>query len=521
VKTGSSYPGIRCLPRLIFIALVTLASACATVDFEAEKTPSYALQDTGGTHLAQHVAILGEHPPEHSGFRLISDSIDALAVRLLLAEWAEKSLDVQYYMVKNDIIGAVFISSLVRAADRGVRVRLLIDDITTGGMDKGFTAIADHPNIELRLFNPFASRGVRALNAWEFQRLNRRMHNKSFTADGQFTIIGGRNIATEYFGANDGYNFGDLDTLAAGPIVSDTSDMFDSYWNHSNAVPFKQLSEQQADDGTRMAQLRAMLEENNADIRNSAYAKAVMASFGDHFHRDGTGFTWAPYQLVFDSPDKVIASKADDTDKITTSLLQTVLAAEESLLVVSPYFVPLKSGIESMSELQDSGIQVDIVTNSLASSDHILVHGGYAPSRKPLLQHGVRFFELREDVEISRTEAAKASEASSSLHTKAFIVDKRYFFMGSFNWDPRSANLNTELGVIIDSEYLATEAAGRVYKALPQYSYEVFLSENNQLRWRTYDESGVEEVFHKEPHTSFWKRLKARLGGLLPIKSQL
>ena len=521
VKIGSNNSGIKALSRLIFIAFITLSSACATVDFEAEKPSSYALKDTGDTSLAKTAASFGTHPPEQSGFRLISDSIDALAVRLQLAERAEKSLDVQYYMIKNDIIGAVFIASLVRAADRGVRVRLLIDDITTGGMDKGFTAIADHPNIELRLFNPFASRGIRTFDFWQFRRLNRRMHNKSFTADGQFTIIGGRNIATEYFGANDGYNFGDLDTLAVGPVVSDTSDMFDSYWNHRKAIPFKQLSGQEADDGTRMAKLRAALEENNADIRNSPYAKAVIASFEEHFKDDGSQFTWAPYQLVYDSPDKVIASKAEDADKITTPLLHTVLGAEESLLVISPYFVPLKSGIEGISELQDSGIQIDIVTNSLASSDHILVHGGYAPSRKPLLQHGVRFFEVREDVELGGTETDRAKEASSSLHTKAFIVDKRYFFMGSFNWDPRSANLNTELGVIIDSRDLASEAAERVYKAMSQYSYEVFLNEKNQLRWRTHDINGVEEIFDKEPHTSSWKRLKANMSGLLPIKSQL
>ena len=512
---------MKVLLRLSLLCVVALASACTTVDFEAEKTPSYALKNTEDTFLAQQAAKMEPHPADQSGFHLITDSIEALAVRLLLAERAERSLDVQYYMIKNDIIGRVFFSSLVRAADRGVKVRLLIDDITTGGMDKGLTAVSDHPNVELRLFNPFANRGLRALDVWDLQRLNRRMHNKSFTVDGQYTVIGGRNISTEYFAYNNDYNFADLDTLAVGPVVSDTADMFDSYWNHRKAIPFEQLSRQKPDNGARMDALRAALEENNQAIRESPYADAVRASFDQYIKNDGSWFIWAPYQLVYDSPDKVIASKADDAVKITDSLLHTVLGAEKSLLVISPYFVPLKSGIVGLSELQDSGVQIDIVTNSLASSDHILVHGGYAPSRKPLLEHGVRFFEIREDLEISGTKAAKTKTSNSSLHTKAFIVDRRYFFMGSFNWDPRSAKLNTELGIIIDSEFIASKSAKAIYNAAPRNAYEVFLNEKKQLRWRTHDDDGAEILFTKEPHTSYWKRLRANLGRLLPIKSQL
>lgn len=424
-------------------------------------------------------------------------------------------------MITDDIIGRVFFTALVTAADRGVKVRLLMDDITTGGMENGLTALADHPNIELRLFNPFASRGVRAFDVWDLQRLNRRMHNKSFTVDGQFTIIGGRNISAEYFAYNNDYNFADLDTLAIGPIVSDTARMFDSYWNHKKAIPFKQLSKQKNDDGERMAKLRVALEKNLEEIRTTPYAEAVKASFNDYIKSDASQFTWAPYELVYDSPDKVIASKAEDAKKITDSLRHTVLGAEKSLLVVSPYFVPLKTGIESLSALQDSGVQVDIITNSLASSDHVLVHSGYAPSRKPLLEHGVRIFEIREDLEIRGTKSEKTKTANSSLHTKAFITDERYFFIGSFNWDPRSANLNTELGIIIDSEELASAATAALNKALPVDTYEVFLNDKKQMRWRTHNRDGSQEVFEKEPHTSYWKRLQASMGRLLPIKSQL
>jgi len=173
---------------------------------------------------------------------VVSDSIDALAIRLLLAERAERSIDAQYYLIDNDIVGKVFFASLLRAADRGVRVRLLVDDINTVGMEHKLAGLADHRNIQLRLFNPFANRTFRALDAWDFGRINRRMHNKSFTVDNHITVIGGRNIATEYFAANTEYNFGDIDTLAMGPVVVDTSRMFDSYWNHRNAIPYQQLS---------------------------------------------------------------------------------------------------------------------------------------------------------------------------------------------------------------------------------------------------------------------------------------
>jgi putative cardiolipin synthase len=467
------------------------------------------------------VAGLGPHPADQSGFLLVPKSIDALAIRLLLAEGAQRSLDVQYYMINDDIIGRVFIASLVQAADRGVKVRLLIDDISTGGMDEELMGIADHPNIDLRLFNPFASRGMRALDFWQFQRLNRRMHNKSFTADNQATIIGGRNIAAEYFAYHEGYNFGDLDTLAVGPIVDETSDMFDRYWNHRKAVPMKQVTGQQDDNGERMAYVREQLTKNVVEIRNSPYADAVKTSLDKYVGKENGSFIWAPYQLVFDSPDKVIASKSKDADNITTPMLQTVLKAQESLLVISPYFVPRSSGVKNMAKLQDTGVQIDIITNSLASSDHILVHSGYAPSRKPLLKHGVRFFEVKEDIEVDGTEAAGTKKAKSSLHTKAFVVDKRYFFMGSFNWDPRSAHLNTELGVIIDSEEMATAVENAFRDAIPHYSYEVYLNAQNKLRWRTFDENGVEKIFDKEPNTSFWKRLQANLGRLLPIRSQL
>jgi putative cardiolipin synthase len=507
--------------RLLLAVLITFSAGCATVDFDAEKPTSHALADTGDTSLGKLFAKHAHHPQNESGFYLITDSIDALAIRLLLEERAERSIDAQYYMVANDIVGKVFFSSMLRAADRGVRVRLLIDDINTGGMEHKLAALADHPNIELRLFNPFANRTFRVFNVWDFQRINRRMHNKSFTVDNQVTIIGGRNIAAEYFAANTDYNFGDLDTLAVGPVVTETSHMFDTYWNHRNAIPYKQLSGQQADGGKRLDAVRETLQDNREALRDTPYAAAVRDSLEEFIDDGDKQFTWAPYQLVYDSPDKSISSEAArDAHSIVTPLSQTAKSAKESLLIISPYFVPSRRAIESMADLQDNGVQIDVITNSLASSDHLLVHGGYAASRKPLLRHGVRFCEVRGNVHIAGTEDSAAKGSKSSLHTKAFVVDRHYFFMGSFNWDPRSIDINTELGIIIDSPEMASRVADLIYAAAPALCYQPFLNDKGRLRWREF-KNGQERILDHEPDTSFFTRLKANLGRALPIRGQL
>ena len=512
---------LKALQRLPLALLFALSIGCATVDFDAPKPASYAFGNTGNTYLGKYLSRYEGHPANESGFHVVSDSIDALAIRLLLAERAERSIDAQYYMIKNDIVGKVFFASLLRAADRGVRVRLLIDDITTVGVEHKLAGLTDHPNIELRLFNPFANRRLRALDAWNFGRINRRMHNKSFTVDNQITVIGGRNIATEYFAANTEYNFGDLDTLAIGPVVAETSHMFDAYWNHRNAIPYQQLSGQQADGGVRLQGIRDSLQDNTEALRDTPYAAALLRSLEDFTEDYSRKFYWAPYQLVYDSPDKSLSSEeAQKAPGIVTPLAQSVRSAEKSLLVVSPYFVPRRKGIQSLVEMQSDGVQVDILTNSLASGDHLLVHSGYAGARKPLLREGVRIFEVRGDTRVSGTRDARTDDTKSSLHTKAFVVDRRFFFMGSFNWDPRSAEINTELGIIIDSPGIASWVADQVYAGLPSRTYELYLSEQGSLRWRTL-ENGQEVVFSKEPATSYFTRLKANLGRALPIRGQL
>ena len=512
---------MRSLRRFCLVAVVAALSGCATVDFDYPKPESTALTDTSDTYLGKKLGGLrGQHSDE-AGFYPLSDGINALATRLLLAERAERSIDVQYYLIKKDVVGSTFINALLRAADRGVRVRLLVDDIFTGGYDAGMAGLDSHPNFEIRIFNPFARRSARFMDGiTSFSRINRRMHNKSFTIDNQITVIGGRNIADEYFGAREDAKFGDLDVVGIGPVVNDVSNMFDSYWNHERAAPIAAFARMPDDPAAELKRVRTELERSREQILTSKYAEAVRDKVLEYVETDSSAFVWAPYTLAVDSPDKAFKKKAKYVASIKTPLRESLLSAKTEVLIISPYFVPQKSGIEAISTLQRSGINITVITNSLAANNQSSVHGGYAPSRKPLLKSGVRILEVRADADVPGSEIVAASSAKATLHTKAFVVDRRELFIGSFNFDPRSANINTELGVIIRSPELADQAADLIEAALAKQTWEVFLNEKGKLRWRGL-EDGQEVILKKEPQTTWSQRFVAGFMRILPIKSQL
>jgi putative cardiolipin synthase len=497
---------------------------CATVDFDYPKQESNAVKSTStaDTYLGKQLGVLADtHPDGESGFLLLGDGIDALSARLLLAARAERTIDAQYYLLKAGITGRAFLHSLLRAADRGVRVRLLLDDMFTSGYDAGMVGLDSHPNIEIRIFNPFASRSARFWDGiTSFSRINRRMHNKSFTVDDQITLIGGRNIADEYFGAREDAKFGDLDVLGIGPVVQDVSAMFDDYWNHERAAPVGAFAKMPDDPAAELERVRVELEEARKEITNTKYAAAVKNQVLEYVKSDTSVYTWAPYTLAVDSPDKNIKSKAATADSIKTSLRESLLSAEDQLIIISPYFVPLKSGIEALTEVQNRGINITIVTNSLAANNQASVHGGYAPSRKPLLKAGVKIYEVRADADVSGSEFMAASGAKATLHTKAFVVDRKEAFIGSFNFDPRSANINTELGVIIRSPEIAAELADLIEMNVARQTFEVFLNEKGQLRWRGMD-NGQEIILSKEPQTTWGQRFSAGFYRILPIRGQL
>jgi putative cardiolipin synthase len=516
---------LRLLKNLVAITAAASLLGCATVDFDSPKRESVALQpaETADTYLGKQLSELANaHAEGESGFLSIGDGIDALSIRLLMAERAERSIDAQYYLLKNGITGRAFVLSLLRAADRGVRVRLLLDDMFTSGYDAGMAGLDSHPNIEIRIFNPFASRSARIWDGiTSFSRINRRMHNKSFTADNQITLVGGRNIADEYFGAREDAKFSDLDVLGVGPVVQDVSGMFDSYWNHERAAPLDAFAKMPEDPAAELERLRVELEQSNKEILTTKYAAAVKDQVLEYVETDNSVFTWAPYTMTVDSPDKNIKSKAATADSIVTPLRESLLAAEKEVWIVSPYFVPRKTGVEVLSELQKRGVNVTIITNSLAANNQASVHGGYAPSRKPLLEAGVKIFEVRADADVSGSEFMAASGAKATLHTKAFVVDRREAFIGSFNFDPRSANINTELGVIIRSPKIAEQLTALIETNTAAQTFEVFLNEKGKLRWRGADDDGQEVILDKEPQTTWGQRFAAGFYRMLPIRGQL
>jgi putative cardiolipin synthase len=357
------------------------------------------------------------------------------------------------------------------------------------------------------------------MDAFRMGRLTRRMHNKSFTVDNQMTLIGGRNIANEYFDANPGEKFGDLDVLTIGSIVPKVSAMFDSYWNHPASLPISALAKEPENAAEALASLEDRVAKSLKEVEASKYADAVRSSVLNYVQTDASAFIWADYDLVYDSPDK---TKADtgEAGSIVVQMRESIGDVQQELFVVSPYFVLRKDNIAAFRGMRDRNVEITVITNSLASNNHTVSHSGYSPVRKPLLEMGAKLYEVRASRSIPSDESKGVQDSKVTLHAKAFVVDRKKVFIGSFNWNQRSINLDTELGVIIHSPKIATELVERVIAAMPTGSFEVFLNDKNKLRWRGY-EDGQEVILTKEPQTGFWHRFNAGFMRMMPIKSQL
>lgn len=509
------------LSRLFFrwtvIVVASLLQGCASLPSLADRSLSTILRDTAGTRLGQSITPLTQAHVGRSGIVPLSSGYDAFAARMRLADAAERSLDVQYYIWREDLTGRLLFDALRRAADRGVRVRLLLDDHSTGGLDRALAALGAHPSIEVRLFNPYVFRRWRPLGyLFDFARLNRRMHNKSFTADNQATIIGGRNVGDEYFEAGQDVLFVDLDVLAIGQVVDDVSRDFDRYWASDSSYPADRLLQP---SGPPVSASSAA-----ADPATAAYLQSVNES---PFVRDllarSLAFEWASVDLVSDDPAKGLGRASED--ELLWSRLKRVMARPTSHMeLVSPYFVPGAEGVDFFRSLDESGAMIAVLTNSLEATDVAAVHAGYAKRRKPLLQAGIKLFEMkrstiaepRRDTRKSLGGGSRGPSSASSLHAKTFSIDGSRIFIGSFNFDPRSARLNTELGFVIDSPSLAQSITDRFASSMPQNAYQVLLAPDGALQWVELVE-GKKIVHDTEPGTTFWQRLGVLLLSLLPI----
>jgi putative cardiolipin synthase len=428
---------------------------------------------------------------------------------VLLARAAERSLDVQYYIWHADTSGGLLAHELWQAAERGVRVRLLLDDNNTRGADEAIAALDAHPNIEVRLFNPYANRGFRLGElATDFARLNRRMHNKSFTADNQAAIVGGRNVGDEYFGADSPVEFADLDVLAVGAVVPEVSAAFDAYWNSESAYPAASLIDQ-------AGQLRPLerIEEQPGAAR---YLQAVRATPLVQMLLSGSlPLEWAAARVVQDDPAKVLHPPEKTELHLLPRLEKAMGKPLRELDLVSPYFVPTKDGAAALTALAESGVRVRVLTNSLAATDVSPVHAGYAKYREELLRAGVRLFELKPNVEDVKTKdkGRGAGNSDASLHAKTFGVDRSRIFVGSFNFDPRSARLNTEMGIVVESQTLASRLSEALDRDMANVAYEVRLSSDGSLEWVERD------VRHtSEPGAGVLKRLWIGFLSILPIE---
>lgn len=482
------------------------------------RTVSTALSDveSRATGLGASLAPRATDHPGKSGLHLLQDAHEAFAARVLLAQSARRTLDVQYYIWRDDLSGTLLLEALRAAAERGVRVRLLLDDNGVAGLDAGLAALDAHPNIEVRLFNPFVVRNPKWLGyLTDFSRVNRRMHNKSFTADNQATIIGGRNVGDEYFGATEGVLFADLDVFAVGPVVSAVSSDFDRYWASDSSYPAAQILPRL--DRKGLDQLAARVERVTRDPRASAYVNAMRRT--DFFRAllDGElDFEWADTRMVSDDPRKGLG-KAKGL--LTYQLAEIIGAPKQEVALVSSYFVPTAVGVDAFVEMAARGVTVRILTNSLDATDVAVVHAGYAKRRRDLLEAGITLYEMRRlSPETKRSKRAGAfSSSGSSLHAKTFAVDGERVFIGSFNFDPRSANLNTESGFVIDSPQFARQINAAFDDIIPANAYEVRLSEDGRLYWL--EQQGAAQVRHdSEPNTGFLKRNGVFLLSLLPIE---
>ncbi|MHB1144536.1 MAG: phospholipase D-like domain-containing protein [Thiobacillus sp.] len=513
-------------------ALLVLSGCASTLNLDTERPPSLAVSRHTGSPL--QAQLTKQIPPDGSGFHLLHGGHAALAARLSLAQRATHTLDVQVYLFHNDASGKLVAATLLAAAERGVRVRLLIDDIDTADKELRLATLDAHPNIEVRLFNPFHARSPNLLvKAWqalrESIRLNRRMHNKAFIADNQIGITGGRNIGDEYFDANQDFTFVDLDIIAAGAIVDSLSQSFDQYWNSEAAVPAAALPVTTSD--SRLQRAIQFLQQFRSRSLDSAYGRALTAA--DPLPKLLAGkMPWhlARADLIVDPPGKVLNLNNAPSELMIGQLAGLWINPARRALIVSPYFVPGPFGMAYFRYWHHQGVQIDVLTNAYAASDVPLVHAGYANYRIPLLETGVNLYELKPVAEPTggRLRDLGSGSSRASLHAKTFVFDDEHVFIGSFNFDPRSALLNTEMGLVIHSRELARQVTAIAEDAMrPERSYQPRLVAENtdngmakRLQWRDIHQ-GAERISDVEPEATPIQRGLLRVLQALPIEGQL
>ncbi len=501
----------------LMLVFFCIAAGCSCLNPELPRVPSFAFdrpeETTLGIHYAAHLAA----SPGLAGFRTLVSGEEAFIVRAATAEAAQKSLDLQYFIVSNDATATLLLYRALQAAERDVRVRILVDDVGSSDNYNLLSTLDAHPGIEVRSYNPFFSQGFwggfRVLEyLGDSSRLNRRMHNKLWIADNAVAVIGGRNLGDAYFAVNRSNNFADLDILMTGPLVRDVSRSFDAYWNNATAIPIKTVLSGPAEPD-QLAAIKEQLKSRAEKFRDTHYANALRETDFRHLLRNGQlALVTAPAVVLNDLPEKNFLLQ-EKHQPIVAALRSTIRGAQREAVLISPYFIPGEHGVAGLCSLAKKGVRVRILTNSLASTDIPLVHAGYARYRPRLLACGVELHELRPGVKLAR----KRLSLGTTLHAKVVIVDRSTLIVGSMNLDPRSRMLNTEVAVRIESPVLAEELAAHFDEAVAiDQSYRVELVESgnvlSDLVWVGEENSSLVRL-DSEPKASVWRHLVSGLFG--------
>ena len=479
---------------------------------------------TNNTDLVAAVSAQNEIHPDLSGYHPIVTGANAVAARSMLTGMATRNIDAQYYIWHNDQAGQLLLKDLWEAAERGVIVRLLLDDFNNSAkFDQHLLRFASHPNIAVRIINPLMHRKFSTLNyVTGLPRINRRMHNKSMTFDKQITIIGGRNIGNEYLSNDQSSQFADLDVLLIGKVVADIDNSFASYWSSPLSFDIETLAK--FDDDVTPDFLKALDklgidEENNEGSSLTVYKAAIKDSTIDtDLINKRVPFRWTDMQFLSDDVGKLSKSVSSETN-LVHQLRNLLGSPTKKLTIISSYFVPTKDGVDTLVKLAESGVDIKILTNSFDATDVTAVHSGYSQWRPSLLRSGVKIYELKstaaEEKRDNKLWRAR-SQSSTSLHAKTFAVDDYQVFIGSYNVDPRSANINTEMGVIINDDELARQLHGALSDDLLNQAYEVKLLDNGSLEWHTM-EDGKEVVYESEPRVDMSDHIWLTIMSWLPI----
>ncbi len=504
--------GLVVLAALAAVAVAGVSSY-GRLARRASGPPAHALiVGDDETAIDRIVAPLLHGRDGQSGVVLLADNLQAFTLRAASARQAGRSLDLQYYYWLDDLTGGLLLREVIAAADRGVRVRMLIDDISMRCRNRLYRAVDTHPHIEIRLFNPSRNRSTGFRRGLEllarFVTATRRMHNKAWITDGRIAVIGGRNIGDAYFDAAADSNFHDMDLALVGEALAPAQAIFDEFWNSAVAVPINALYRRRL--RLTLDDVRARHETLVASPRAEPYLDRAGEQTGLAECLRGESLRWVDeVEVMSDKARKALG--ANNGNRLAHRIGDLVISARRDLAIISPYFIPGDDGLAVLGGLTARGVRISVLTNSLAATDVVAVHGAYAGYRRPLLKLGVALYELRPELTPAR--GSLFGSKGASLHTKAFTVDCEIAFVGSFNFDPRSRSLNTEMGVIVHDRELACQIDRHFREQTgPDASYAVTLRDGG-LRWG--EDPG------REPGASLRRRLAAFLIGCLPVESQL